>query len=201
MRVPALVLFGGLTLAACDLSTPEKDRPNPGVETPSVQAPATPGPAPNQALIDATPQVSLSEEQRAELRELAKRFIGQVGDDFTRGFTPVQGVEDSVVALQPSETHVWQIQLQRGETYRVIGACDVECTDMDLQLLDPSGKIIERDTLPDSFPVLNVPTGAAGTYTVRFMMKTCTVAPCYAAARLYHQTGSTAEPAEDDQAA
>jgi len=203
MRVPALVLFGGLTLAACDLSTPEKDRPNPGVEAAGVQAvaPAVPGPAPNQALIDATPQVSLTEAQRAEFRALAKSYIDDAAKENTRGFSVVGNLEDEVVALQPSQTHAWTVRLQRGQTYRVIGGCDNECTDMDLELLDPNGKIIERDTLPDSFPILNVSPSANGAYTVRFVMKTCTVQPCYAAARLYHQTGSTAEPAEDEQAA
>lgn len=198
MRVPALVVFGSLVLAGCGPQTPEKDRPNPGTPAQVATAPAANG---NQALIDATPQVSLTEEQRAQLRELSKSYIDDAARENTQGFTAVAGVEDEVVALQPTQVHAWTVQLQRGETYRVIGGCDNECTDMDFELLDPTGKIIERDTLPDSFPIINVSPTTAGAYTVRFVMKTCTIGPCYAAARLYHQTGSTTAPARTASAA
>ena len=191
MRVPALAVLAPafmvcVVLAGCGAQTPEQDRPDPG-------APAKVETAPNgnQALIDATPQVSLTEEQRAQLRELSKGYIDDAARENTQGFTAVQGVEDEVVALQPSQVHAWTVQLTRGQTYRVIGGCDNECTDMDFELLDPTGKIIERDTLPDSFPILNVSPTTTGAYVVRFVMKTCTIGPCYAAGRLYRQTGST----------
>lgn len=200
MRVPALVVVGSLVLAGCGSRTPEQDRPDPGapVQVATAQTAAANG---DQALIDATPQVSLTQEQRAQLRELSKSYIDDAARENTRGFTAVTGVEDEVVALQPSQVHAWTVQLQRGQTYRVIGGCDNECTDMDFELLDPSGKIIERDTLPDSFPIINISPPAAGAYVVRFVMKTCTVGPCYAAGRLYRQTGSTTAPASAASAA
>lgn len=198
MRVPALALIGSIVLASCGDQTPEKDRPNPGTAEQAASNTRGIATAPNgnvangnQALIDATPQVSLTEEQRAQLRELAKGYIDDAAEQNTQGFTAVQGVQDEVVALQPSQIHAWTVQLTRGQTYRVIGGCDNECTDMDFELLDPTGKIIERDTLPDSFPIINVTPPATGAYVVRFVMKTCTIGPCYAAGRLYHQTGST----------
>lgn len=194
MRVSALAFFGCVALAACGSQTPEKDRPDPGTAgTPARIATAPNGNVANgdQALIDATPQVSLTEEQRAQLRELAKGYIDDAAGENTQGFTAVAGVEDEVVALQPSQVHAWRVRLTQGQTYRVIGGCDNECTDMDFELLDTTGKIIERDTLPDSFPIINVSPTTTGDYTVRFVMKTCTIGPCYAAGRLYHQTGST----------
>ena len=198
MRVPVLAIVGCVVLAGCNAPMPEQDRPNPG----TAGSPAQIATAPNgnvangdQAMINATPQASLTQEQRAELRNLAKGYIDDAAAQNTQGFTAVTGVEDEVVALQPTQTHTWAVQLQRGQTYRIIGGCDNECTDMDFELIDPTGKIIERDTLPDSFPIINVMPASSGAYTVRFMMKTCTVAPCYAAARLYHQTGSTTAPA------
>lgn len=203
MRVPALALFGCVILAGCNSQLPEQDRPDPGTDTPSRIATAQNGNVANgdQAVINATPQVSLTEEQRAELREMTKGFIDQAAEENTQGFSAVTGVEDEVVALQPTQVHTWRVQLQQGQTYRIIGGCDHECTDLDFELLDPTGKIIERDTLPDSFPILNVSPATTGEYTVRFLMKTCTVAPCYAAGRLYHQTGPTRRPTARERAA
>lgn len=206
MRISAMTMVGCVVLAGCNNPVPEQDRPNPGTAAPSAAAQIATAPNGNvangnQALIDATPQASLTQEQRAELRLLAKGYIDDAAAENTQGFTAVSGVEDEVVALQPTQVHVWTVQLQRGQTYRVIGGCDNECTDMDFELLDPTGKIIERDTLPDSFPIINVMPTTAGAYTLRFVMKTCTVAPCYAAARLYHQTGSTTAPTRAENAA
>ena len=206
MRVSALAMFGCVILGACGSKTPEQDRPDPGTAAPAAAGLIATAPNGNvangdQAAINATPQVSLTEEQRAELRELAKSYIDDAARENTQGFTAVSGVQDEVVALQPTQSHAWTVQLQRGQTYRIIGGCDNECTDMDFELVDPTGKIIERDTLPDSFPIINVTPQSPGAYTVRFLMKTCTIGPCYAAARLYHQTGSTSGPAQPANAA
>ena len=182
------------TLGACgQYEIRKKDEAEP--------APAAPAPAPAQseqdkAVIAATPQVSLSEKDRRQIEEVARNYLDDAAKELAKGFSPMPGVQDIVVALQPTQVHPWAVPLKRGETYRIIAECDSECSDLDMELVDPAGKIVERDTLPDSAPVINIRPAADGTYTARVIMKTCTVAPCYAAARLYHQTG----PIPDDDA-
>lgn len=181
-------LFAALALVGCDRMAAnqdarEKDAPNLVSEAEKA----------NAQVIDATPQASMSAEERAQLRELARGYIDNaVERGGNEGFTAVTGVQDEVVALQPTQTHEYRIQLQRGAVYRIIGGCDNECSDFDLELLNPSGQIIERDTLPDDFPVINVTAPIDGQYRVRMTMKTCTIAPCYAAARLYRRGGAGA---------
>lgn len=192
----AFVLAAG-GLAACspqnraEAQNAEKsDRPDPG---PAAVAQSEQ----DKAVIAATPQVSLSSREREEFRELARGNLDDAAKELAKGFSPVAGQEDQVVAMQPTEAHTWRINLRRGQTYRILAECDAECTDLDLELMDPSGKIVERDTLPDSYPVLNIEPAADGAYTARLVMKTCTIAPCFAAARLYHQTGPIPEDDED----
>jgi hypothetical protein len=185
------VAAGGL--AACspqNQAEAKSDRPDPG---PAVAAQSEQ----DKAIIAATPQVSLSSREREEFRQLARGNLDDAAKQLAKGFSPVAGQEDQVVAMQPTEVHAWRINLRRGQTYRILAECDAECTDLDLELMDPSGKIIERDTLPDSYPVLNIEPAADGAYTARLVMKTCTIAPCFAAARLYHQTGPIPEDDED----
>jgi len=161
--------------------------------------PTPPAPAQSEqdkAIIAATPQVSLSEKDRQEIRGVARNYLDEAAKELAKGFSPVSGVEDTVVAMQPTEVHAWTLSLKRKETYRIIAECDSECSDLDMELIDPAGKIVERDTLPDSAPAINISPSANGVYTARLVMKTCTVAPCYAAARLYHQIG----PIPDDDA-
>lgn len=170
----ALVAVSGaaLALAACGS---EADRPN--TEGSNALAVA--------AASATTPQATLTEAEREEFRQLARSYLDGVESDLTNGYTPAEGFQDEVVALQPTQTHNWRVSLKGGQTYRFVGACDNECQNMDFHLLDSSGAVIESDTLEDSFPVVNVSPVADGEYTVRFTMVTCTIAPCFAAARLY----------------
>ncbi len=140
------------------------------------------------AVIAATPQVSMSTKERQEIREVARGYLDDVAIDLAKGFSPVIGMEDVVVSMQPTDVHAWSLSLRQKVNYRIIAECDNECSDLDMELIDPSGKIVERDTLPDSAPVINIQPPANGIYTARLIMRTCTVAPCYAAGRLYEQS-------------
>lgn len=186
-----VVAAGGLP--ACspqNRAEAKSDRPDPGPAVPAQSEQ-------DKAVIAATPQVSLSSREREEFRQLARENLTEAARQLARGFSPVSGLQDEVVAMQPTEVHAWRIDLKRGQTYRIIAECDSECTDLDLELMDASGKIVERDTLPDSAPVINIEPDRDGAYTARLVMKTCTIAPCFAAARLYHQTGPIPEDDED----
>ncbi|WEK40753.1 MAG: hypothetical protein P0Y50_03835 [Candidatus Brevundimonas colombiensis] len=187
------MMLATAALGACDqYEIRKKDSPDPAPAAAPVPAQSEQ----DKAIIAATPQVSLSEKDRREIEGVARNYLDEAAKELAKGFSPMPGVQDIVVALQPTQVHAWTVGLKRGETYRFIAECDSECSDMDMELLDPAGKIVERDTLPDSAPVINIRPAANGTYTARLIMKTCTVAPCYAAARLYHQTG----PIPDDDA-
>ncbi|GAW42554.1 hypothetical protein SH203_02973 [Brevundimonas sp. SH203] len=187
------MMLATTALGACDqYEIRKKGGPDPAPAAAAVPAPSEQ----DKAIIAATPQVSLSEKDRREIEGVARNYLNEAAKELAKGFSPVPGGQDIVVALQPTQVHAWTVGLKRGETYRFIAECDSECSDMDMELLDPAGKIVERDTLPDSAPVINIRPAANGTYTARLIMKTCTVAPCYAAARLYHQTG----PIPDDDA-
>ena len=188
MTIGLMLATGGL--AACgQYEVRKKESADPGPQAPAQSEQ-------DKAIIAATPQVSLSEKDRQEIRRVARGYLDEAAEELAKGFSPVSGVEDVVVAMQPTEVHAWKLDLKRNENYRIIAECDAECSDLDMELVDPAGKIVERDTLPDSAPVINIRPPANGAYTARLVMKTCTVAPCYAAARLYHQTG----PIPDDGA-
>ncbi|MFN3817225.1 hypothetical protein [Brevundimonas sp.] len=172
---PLLLLVASTSLLALAACGSEADRPDSeGSNTLSVAAAAA-----------TTPQATLSAEERETFRQLARSYMDDAAPDLTEGFRAASGFEDEVVALQPTQTHNWRVRLDGGQTYRILGACDNECTNMDFHLLDASGAVVASDTLEDSFPVVDVSPAADGEYTVRFTMVTCTVAPCFAAGRVY----------------
>lgn len=180
IRAVSAVALATLALAACgsaeDRAKAAADRPNTESNIPVVE---------EVTARANTPQASLTPEQREELRTLAKGYIDDAAKEVAQGHTPAAGFDDAVVALQPAQTHNWTLALKRGVDYRIIGACDNECENLDMELVEASGRVVEADTLEDSFPVINITPSADMTYTARIKMITCTIAPCYTAARVY----------------
>jgi len=122
---------------------------------------------------------------RQQLQELVASYLNDVQANHAAGMSPAQGFQDEVTGMQPETDHRWSVNLVGGAAYRIIGACDNECSNMDIELIDVStGGVVASDVLPDNYPVVNFTPSANGQYIVRMMMRTCTIAPCYAGARI-----------------
>ena len=73
---------------------------------------------------------------------------------------------------------------QRPE-YTVLGACDNDCNNVDVELIDMrTGGVVASDLLPDDYPVVSYTPTANGDYLARLILRTCTTAPCYTGMRL-----------------
>ena len=120
-----------------------------------------------------------------------------------QGFAVAPGTSDQVARLQPDADHRWNVDLAAGTSYRILGVCDNECSNVDMELLDGSGAVVQSDVLPDDIPIVNITPAAAGRYTVRLILKTCTLAPCYVGGRVLQQSGASpaAAPAAQPAAA
>lgn len=78
--------------------------------------------------------------------------------------------------LQQGETRQITLKLTGGNDYLVVGVCDGDCKDMNLQLLDIGGSEVDSDTEDDDVPV--VAASASGTYSARVTMVACSKSPC-----------------------
>jgi hypothetical protein len=79
--------------------------------------------------------------------------------------------------LSEGESITYEGYLLEGED--VFGACDEDCTDLDIYLYDAvSGDLIAEDVLVDSFPVVTAPYD--GDFLIEVYMVTCSVEPCLA---------------------
>ena len=173
MRQIMLAAAAALALAACTESGATLPAPQEGVQRPSVQtAPATP-----------PEQVRLSEENRRGVLANISEQLNQIGARFAAGWTAPQGFQDETTALQPATDHVWRIDLTANTEYRFLGACDVDCSNVDIELIDSRGGVVASDMLSDDFPVVSFTPPANGTYYARLLMQSCTRAPCYAGMR------------------
>jgi hypothetical protein len=97
----------------------------------------------------------------------------------------VTGPDVVVPVRVQGEGHRETVRLQAGRPYIFQGACDQDCTDVDMELLDARGTSLVSDVATDDRPVLRYTPQRAGDYTVRLWVAQCSVEPCYVGLRSY----------------
>ena len=85
--------------------------------------------------------------------------------------------------LKQGERTELAVKLTGGKAYQLVGACDGDCKDMDIQIVDLNGREVDRDEQEDDFPIVHVPQ--SGNYTVRVIMASCSASPCAYGVRAY----------------
>ncbi|MGE0597473.1 MAG: hypothetical protein AB7P07_14005 [Hyphomonadaceae bacterium] len=152
------------------------------------QAPSTQQPQPT------TQQANITDEVRQQLIQNINDMLNQMQQ--ASGLAQAEGVADAVQPMQPGTDHRAQVALNAGTAYTIVGACDGDCTNMDIELIDMStGGVVASDMLPDDFPVVQYTPQANGSYIVRLLMQACSVAPCYGGARVLSGGGASLQPA------
>jgi hypothetical protein len=79
------------------------------------------------------------------------------------------------------------LTLEAGVRYAFRAVCDGDCSDIDLQLVDPSGQRLANDNRDDDTPLLEFTAPAAGAYQVNVAMFRCQTASCVWGAQLYRR--------------
>ncbi|MGE0740356.1 MAG: PPC domain-containing protein [Hyphomonadaceae bacterium] len=188
MRQMLLAAVAAVTLAACNQqagSGPALPAPQEGVQAPTV---LTPPETPAQ-------RAQIDEQTRTQLISNIGSQLGQIQDTFASGMTVPNGMGDEVVPMEPSTDHRLRFDMTAGTEYRIIGACDGDCTNVDIELVDSRGGVVASDVLPDDYPVVSYTPSENGTYYARLMMRACSVAPCYAGMRVLSAPAQAPAPA------
>jgi hypothetical protein len=129
-------------------------------------------------------QAEISDEQRTEFEQLIRRYLDAAQERFAAGMAERPEAPEQLVTLQPGGEHRWHVNLTAGTPYTIVGACDDDCTNLDFELIAPQGGVVASDLLPDDFPVATYTPTENGQYIARLMMIDCSVAPCFAGARV-----------------
>jgi hypothetical protein len=185
MRQTILATAAILALAACNPS-------GSGPQLPPVQAGA-------QAPVTLSPptgtvqQAQVTEEVRQQLITQIGQYLDQYAGQFASGMARPTGFTDQIGPMQPGTDSRFVMELTGGTPYAFLGACDGDCTNVDIELIDMrTGGVVASDMLPDDYPVVNFTPQANGQYMVRTILQTCTVAPCYTGMRALTQAPSGA---------
>lgn len=91
---------------------------------------------------------------------------------------------DTIFGLLPPDGVVWlQIDLRAGVNYVVAGACDYDCTDMDLGIQYDT-TLVTEDVEMDDVPVTIFTATNSGPHLVRVSMPGCDASGCYFGVRV-----------------
>ena len=81
-------------------------------------------------------------------------------------------------ALNDGASEMVNLELDVGREYQIMGACDEDCSDLDLTLYDGNGNVVDSDMLDDDYPLVSLTVTRSGVFRVRVSMADCSADPC-----------------------
>ncbi len=70
------------------------------------------------------------------------------------------------------------LTLAEGTEYRLVGACDNDCGNLDLALFDPTGREVAQDRMADAIPYLRYTSQTGGTFRLAVNVVDCARPTC-----------------------
>ncbi|MBL8551103.1 MAG: TIR domain-containing protein [Hyphomonadaceae bacterium] len=150
------------------------DAPQPVVQQPAPQAFAPPVQQAQPAA--GGQQVDYAAQLQSQLA-VAEQALG------AQGFRLIAGPFSGGLAQGANQS--FPITLEQGGDYRIVGVCDNDCSDLDLQLRDQSNNVVQQDTSTDDHPVLQSQPAWTGPFMIDATMFQCTRAPCFFSVVVY----------------
>lgn len=138
----------------------------------------------DQGMLRTTSQNFVPPDIHIQLVALMHTSLDQMQRQFAPDAIVLPGTEDHLAQLTAGAHDNASIQLNRGAFYRFISVCDGDCSNVDLELINPEGRIVAGDVLPDDSAMVHLTPAESGAFTVRMTVRDCRVAPCYAAWRV-----------------
>lgn len=102
-------------------------------------------------------------------------------DGFVRTTTTYQDSID-----QGSQQYM-DVTLNAGVSYKFLGVCDQDCSDIDLTLRDGNGYLIDQDVDSDATPIVSVTPKFRGPFRLWIKMVSCSQEPCRWGVGIYIQ--------------
>jgi len=131
------------------------------------------------AIIVAPGQLFAQDEWKARIHEYLDRVSAPALEN---GFAALG--DELTGALAAGESGSIDLNLNAGTEYSLIGVCDDDCSDMDLELHDAAGREVDSDLEFDDVPVISATPDQAAAYRLTIGMVRCETDPCYYGIRL-----------------
>lgn len=84
-----------------------------------------------------------------------------------------------VGVLNEGASDTWSFTFYGSSEYAITGACDNDCDDVDISLINQAGTVVKKDTQTDQNPLVFFDPPSNGVYKVKITMYSCDENPCY----------------------
>ena len=139
------------------------------------------------ALAAAAATVTTAHAQNSYQTQIANQFASLMPTMTQRGYAPVG--ERMMGSLNDDADESILVNLTAGTHYVIVGACDNDCSDVDLQVYNNQGSKLGEDMETDDKPVVEITPSYTGQFRVKILMATCRTNPCYYGVQVYAQGG------------
>ena len=120
-------------------------------------------------------------------------FADQVYNQLQSSYTSVKPnfaslkLERTIINnVSDSESDSWESYFEGGKNYVVMGACDNDCSDVDLSITQDDGSTtVVSDTDSSDKPVVSFKCSYSGRYTISLKMYDCNSSYCYSGFAVY----------------
>jgi hypothetical protein len=117
------------------------------------------------------------------VRQLANQLSQARSSYVPNNYRLVVGPDND--SLGQGDSDDYNVTLQGGRSYKLVGVCDNDCTDLDITLYDSDGDVVDRDMLDDDKPVVSVSGKSGGRYRMNVSMARCSTDVCYYSVAVY----------------
>ncbi|MDX9941931.1 MAG: hypothetical protein RBS53_06880 [Bacteroidales bacterium] len=80
--------------------------------------------------------------------------------------------------LNDDGTEWINIEIPAGKTYYILGVCDNDCFDLDLELYTIDNSMLSQDVETDDYPLVSVTPSEQTVYRIKVVMANCSSGPC-----------------------
>jgi hypothetical protein len=127
---------------------------------------------------------SLAQAQNSRWEVQVRDQLNRAGSFLSdNGYTMTHELKTG--SLRDDASEFFSLELDAGKSYAVVGVCDGDCTDMDLQLFSPEGQQMSSDMKTDDVPIVEAHPTQTARYRVKVLMAACTTSPCFYGVGVY----------------
>lgn len=120
----------------------------------------------------------LSAQRQTSFDPLARTHLDEAGTTWKATGFVIRGDMRRAV-LNAHEADTLRVQLSADSQYVLLGTCDRDCGDVDFVVHDSAGGLVATDGTSDNHPWLSLAPKTTGPYTLRVVMISCAVEPCF----------------------
>jgi len=128
------------------------------------------------AVMLVAPQTAVA--QSSQWDSQVEEQLASTGQLFSaHGFEPTHDTYTGT--LRTSEFEYLTVTLHAGTRYALVGMCDTDCRELDLELYNADGREVEADREPNDAPLVAASPDVTQQYRLKVIMSTCSASPCY----------------------